>query len=150
MTSSTATVWLKFDAIFVIGFGAVMAAAALPALSAPTTLLLDLAFLPLDGAQSMDTPAGRLFSAVTGGVLVGWGVLLWLIADRLIPRDPALARQMILLSLLTWFVIDSMGSAVSGGYGNLLGNIVFLLMFLIPTLQLPRTAKTLRGADSPT
>lgn len=143
MTSATAIVWLKFDALFVIGFGAMMAAAALPVLAAPTTLLLDLAFFPLDGAQSMDAPAIRLFSAICGGVLVGWGALLWLVADRLAPRDPGLARLMILLSLVSWFVVDSIGSAVSGGHGNVLGNTVFLLMFLIPALHLPRAADAL-------
>lgn len=139
MSPTAATAWLKFDAIVVIAFGAMMAAAALPALAAPTAALLDLVFFPLDGAQPIDTPSLRLLSAICGGVLVGWGALLWLVADRLVPRDPGLARSMILLSLGAWFVVDSTGSVVSGGHWNVLGNLGFLLLFVVPAWQLPRS-----------
>lgn len=140
MTPTTAATWLKYDAIFVIGFGVMMAAAALPALAAPTTLLLDLVFFPLDAAQPIDTPSLRLLSAICGGVLVGWGVLLWLVADRLAARDPGLARSMILLSLGAWFVVDSTGSVLSGGHWNVLGNLGFLLLFAVPAWHLPQSA----------
>jgi hypothetical protein len=60
-----------------------------------------------------------------------------MIAARLVPRDPTLARQILLISLCTWFIVDSTGSIVSGGNWNVLGNLFFLLVFLIPTLQLP-------------
>jgi hypothetical protein len=34
--------------------------------------------------------------------------------------------------------VDSTGSVVSGGHWNVLGNLGFLLVFVIPALQLPK------------
>lgn len=136
MKQAHAVVWLKASTIFAIGFGLMMVAAAVPALSAPMNFLLDLVFSPLDGAQGMGDPQVRLLSAIGGGVMVGWGCAIWMILTRLVPGDAQLARSILLVSLCTWFVVDSTGSVLSGGHWNVVGNIGFLLIFLIPALQL--------------
>lgn len=135
MTQQQATGGLKFAAAVVIAFGLVMAAASLAALAAPTALLIDLVFFPIDGAQSMADPVVRFMSAICGGVMVGWGAMLWLLVTRLLPRDPALTRQLILISVFSWFIVDSTGSMLSGGHWNVLGNLGFLLIFAIPARQ---------------
>lgn len=137
MTHAQVTTLLKLAAATVIGFGLMMAAAAVPSLTAPTALLLDLVFFPVDSSPTMAEPVVRFLSAICGGVLVGWGVSIWLIVTRLLPRDPALARQLILVSVCSWFLVDSCGSILSGGHWNVVGNIGFLLIFLVPALQLP-------------
>lgn len=138
MTQDQVILWLKVAAATVVGFGLMMTAAAVPSLMQPTALLLDLVFFPLDHSPTMSEPVVRLLSAICGGVLVGWGVSLWQIVTRLLPRDPSLARQLILTGVSSWFVIDSCGSIASGGHWNVLGNIGFLLIFVIPVLQLPK------------
>jgi hypothetical protein len=98
--------------------------------------LLDLVFFPLDGAQTLSDPPTRLFSAIGGGVMAGWGCTIWMIITRLGPRDPDLSRALILVGLWAWFIVDSTGSILSGAHWNAVANIGFLLIFLIPAWQL--------------
>ena len=136
MTQTQIADCLKIGAALVVAFGLMMAAASLSTLTAPTAWLIDLVFFPVDGAQTMADPVVRLMSAICGGVLVGWGAMIWLLVTRLLPRDPALTRQLILISVCSWFVIDSTGSVLSGGHWNVLGNLGFLLLFVVPAAQL--------------
>lgn len=115
----------------VLGFGVVLAFAALPATSGPTVLLADLVFWPIDGAQELSQES-RLLSAVIGGVMVGWGTLLLLMIRELFPREPDLVRKLILRSVWAWFVVDSVGSMVAEAPINVVLNLGFLLAFVIP------------------
>ena len=124
--------WLKIGSAITFGFGILIAAAAIPALQAPTGLLLDLVYFPVDGAQQNDGEAARILSAVTGGVLAGWAAMIWLVATELYPRDPALGRRLILLSVGIWFVIDSSMSIAAGALLNAIFNVGFLLVFVLP------------------
>ncbi|MGI9409275.1 MAG: hypothetical protein ACR2OV_04330, partial [Hyphomicrobiaceae bacterium] len=99
--------------------------------------LLDLVIWPVDGVQAISGPEMRLLSAVSGGVMVGWGILLWLVATRLYPKDPVLARTLILASIGTWFLIDSLASIVAGAPLNALLNVSFLVLFSWPLMRTP-------------
>lgn len=123
---------LKGGAIVLVLFGIMAAAAAVPALSAPTLLLLDLAFWPLDGAQSLAAPETRLLCAISGGMLVGWGALLFLVADQIASTDAPLVCKLVLTSIGSWFVVDSLGSIAAGAPVNALFNVGFLLLFFWP------------------
>ncbi|MCP5081471.1 MAG: hypothetical protein GY948_07220 [Alphaproteobacteria bacterium] len=118
-----------------------MAAAVVPALSYPAVFFLDLALWPLDGAQSLAAPETRLLCAVGVGMLVGWGALLYLLADQVYLHEPALVRKIVLVSICSWFVVDSMGSIAAGAPMNALFNIGLLALFALPVLktQSPQT-----------
>jgi hypothetical protein len=132
MTQENTQRWLKFGSALTIFFGLLVAVAATPAGAAPTSFLADLIFFPIDGAQNVGAPETRLLNAIGGGVMAGWGVLLWLLTTRLYPRDPKLARQLIIPSIVTWFVIDSTGSILAGAPLNAVFNVSFLLIFCVP------------------
>lgn len=132
MEIATRIRWLRAGAVIVIAFGVLIAAAAMPALRGPAELLLDLVYWPVDGAETAGGAAARLLSAITGGVMTGWGVMLWLIASELYPQRPALGRRIILLSVGSWFVVDSAMSVAAGAPLNALFNVGFLLIFVLP------------------
>jgi hypothetical protein len=132
MNITTRVAWLKTGSAITIGFGVIIAAAAIPALQAPTALLLDLVYLPLDGAPSTGGSSARLLSAISGGVLVGWGLMMWLLATTLYAKEPDLCRKIILTSIIAWFVIDSSMSIAAGAILNAFFNIGFLLVFALP------------------
>lgn len=132
MNLNTRIAWLKTGASVTIGFGVLIAAAATPALQAPTGFLLDVVFLPLDGAPSTGGQAARLLSAISGGVLVGWGLMMWLLATSLYAREPAICRKIILTSIVSWFLVDSSMSIAAGAILNAFFNIGFLLVFAVP------------------
>jgi hypothetical protein len=124
--------WLKFGSALTIFFGALVAAAATPMGAAPTEFLADLIFFPVDSAQDLSAPETRLISAIGGGVMAGWGVLLWMLSTQLFPINQALAAKLIITSIVTWFVIDSTGSILAGAPLNAVFNVSFLLIFCVP------------------
>jgi hypothetical protein len=129
---TTTLSWLKFSSAVYIGFGIMTALSALPAAAGLTLFLTDLVLWPLDGAQSLSAPETRLFCGIAGGVATGWGVMLWLLSTRLYPREPQLARTIILASVVSWFVVDGIGSTLAGAPGNVVLNVVFLALFTVP------------------
>lgn len=70
--------------------------------------------------------------AVIGGVMVGWGVALFLIARTLVSRGSRAGWWMITASLLAWFVPDTSYSLLSGYWQNAVLNSAFGLLFAIP------------------
>ncbi|MEM6514205.1 MAG: excinuclease ABC subunit A [Pseudomonadota bacterium] len=127
--------WLKAGSAITFISGLLIGAAAIPALSGPTTWLLDLVVFPLDGAQSLIGTEPRLLCAITGGLLGGLGVMMWLVTTEVFASHPELGRSLILKSILTWFVIDSGLSVAAGAPLNVIGNVGFLLVFVLPVLQ---------------
>ncbi len=132
MSNQATVTWLKAASAVVIAFGLLMAPASIPAASGPTGLLVDLVFWPVNGAEGIPSPEMRLLCAITGGLLVGWGAMIWLVATRLYPREPALARGIILTSAGAWFIVDSVGSVAAGAPLNAALNVGFLLLFVLP------------------
>ena len=132
MHGSPTVTWLKIASAVVMGFGILLLLAAHPAMSAPVVLLSDLIFWPIDGTQSVDASETRLLSGILGGVMAGWGILLWMVSTRLYPREPDLARTLILTSIWVWFVVDGIGSTLAGAPLNVLLNVGFLALFVVP------------------
>lgn len=126
---------LRFAAGVTMGFGLMTALAALPQLAAPTVMLADILIWPVDGAETGSLPEARLLYAIAGGVLTGWGWMIWLLAGEAMDRQPELVRAIIRQSLLLWFAVDSTGSVLAGAPLNVLANGAFLALFLVPTLQ---------------
>ena len=132
MSGHATTRLLQGAAVTVMVSGVIVAGSAYPATAGVTRFLVDLIFWPIDGQQSLDAPETRLLGAVCGGVMAGWGLMLWLVAARLYPREPALARSIILGSVAVWFVTDSTGSVMAGAPLNAVFNVGFLLAFWLP------------------
>ena len=132
MSPQTTGHWLKAASVIVIGFGLLTALAAWLPFNLPAFWLVDLMFLPFDGQPNLNGPEARLLSGILGGVLVGFGVTQWLISSRLYPREPGLARTIILASMGVWFVVDSIASVIAGAPFNVVMNVPFLSMFVVP------------------
>lgn len=123
--------WLKAAAGIVIGVGLILAAGAWPPLAAPLVFLADLIIWPLDGLQTLGASETRVFMAISGGVMVGWGVTLWKLADYLISEHLAAVRSITMTGLYSWFVVDSIGSVAAGVPLNALANVSFVVLFLL-------------------
>jgi hypothetical protein len=143
MPVSTDIVWLKAaSAILMIGFGLMFAFAAFPPAALPSLLFVDALFWPLDGMQTLAAPETRLVLAIGGGITAGWGMLVWQVATHLMPSDPAMARTILLRSLLTWFVVDSTCSWLADAPQNIPANLLFLAAFLLPLIRMQRQGAT--------
>lgn len=139
MSVSTAVLWLKCaSAVLMTGFGLMFALAAHPATAGLATFFLDALIWPLDGAQSFGGQEARIITAIGGGITVGWGVLVWMVASHILPENPALGRAILLRSLLAWFLVDSTASVLADVPQNAVANVLFLLVFLYPLWRMER------------
>ncbi len=124
--------WLLITALVVGAFGPVFALGAMEATSEPARWTLDLLSWPLDGRESYDFATMRFLSALTGGFLFGWGVMIWCLRAWVYDIAPEPVRRTVLTSLLAWFVLDSAGSIASGTPSNAFFNILVLLLAVGP------------------
>jgi hypothetical protein len=124
--------WLKVTALVVGSFGPVFFLGTLAATSEPARFTLDLLSWPLDDQTSFTDPDTRFLSALTGGFLLGWGVMIWLLSEWVYDRAPEGVRKTVLLGLLAWFGLDSAGSLASGNPTNVVFNVLVLLVAVGP------------------
>ncbi len=135
MTIETRVQALKILAFaLLIGPGLIMVAG----LGFPVLFLveafLDLAHLPIDGGQPIDSDAARLLNAILGGILVGFGTIIWRVAGKVFLTDPSLGASILVPAMLAWFVTDSAGSILAGAWFNAVLNALILVALLFPIL----------------
>ena len=140
MTHATRVTALKWAAGVVMGFGVICTLA----LATPVVVIIEqflrLATLSGQAPAVLDTVDGRLTVAILGGITAGWGAMIWMVVTRIYVEQPALAGPIIVASTATWFVVDSIGSVLSGAAFNVVLNLAFLAMLVLPVVW--RAAET--------
>ncbi len=124
--------WLKITAIVVGSFGPVFFLGTMAATAEPARWTLDFLAWPLDGATTYASHDTRFLSALTGGFLLGWGVMIWMLSVKVYDHAPEAVRQSVLIGILAWFVLDSAGSIASGTASNAGFNVLVLLVAVGP------------------
>lgn len=136
MTQKAHKFWLKITAIVIGSFGPIFFLGTMVSTLEPARLTLDLLSWPIDGATTYSSPDTRFLSALTGGFLFGWGVMVWCLSSWVYDHAPEAVRKAVLVGLLSWFVLDSSGSIASGNPSNAVIN-VFVLLLAVGPLWLP-------------
>lgn len=124
--------WLKVSALIIASFAPVFFLATLSATSAPAALILDIVSWPMDGAPDVDVPAVRYISALSAGFLLGWGVLVWALQAWVYDDAPDAVRRSVVLGFVAWFLIDTLGSVLSGIPLNAVFNTIVLFLGVGP------------------
>jgi len=141
MTHNFHKFWLKITA-FVIGFfGPVLTFGTMVSTMEPARLGLDILAWPIDGFPTYQYPDMRFLSALTGGFLVGWGVMVLLLSLFVYDKAPEGVRKTVVISLLGWFIFDSIGSIASGNPANAFFNVIVLLICVGP-MWIPAKSKS--------
>lgn len=130
--------WLKITALVVGSFGPIFFLGTMPATAEPARLTLDLLSFPIDGSITYASPDTRFLSALTGGFLLGWGIMIACLSIWVYDAAPNAVRKTVLVGLLAWFCLDSAGSIASGNGTNAIINIAVLLLAVGP-LWIPAT-----------
>jgi len=143
MNIKTISFQLKFASAVVIVFGVMCLLAAFPITRFALTLTADIIFWPPGNMSDINfAPEAILLSTILGGVMIGWGAMFWMITTHLLPKEPLLAKSLMLKSILIWFTFDTIGSLLGPAPMNALFNILFLVIFLVPLLQIRMQQKT--------
>jgi biotin transporter BioY len=124
--------WLKVTAFVVGSFGPIFFLGTMTATMEPARLTLDLLSFPIDGATTYQSPDTRFLSALTGGFLLGWGVMIWFLSVWVYDKAPEEVRKTVLIGVLSWFILDSSGSIASGNVSNAFFNVIVLLIAVGP------------------
>ena len=124
--------YLLVTAFVIASFGPVFFLGTMLATSEPARWTLDFLSWPLDGAQQYDAPTTRFLSALTGGFLLGWGVMVLGLRRWVYDLAPEGTRKAVLAGLFAWFVFDSSGSYASGNASNVFFNLIVLLLAIGP------------------
>jgi len=132
MTRQRSILWLKVASAITVVVGVVCALASHPATAVGWLWLFDLLKWPLDGDPAFFAVETRAVNAVLGGTMVGWGTLMYLLADPQLLRVAPQVPRLMLSALVAWFVVDCAGSLAAGLPGNLLLNLSFLVLFVPP------------------
>ncbi len=138
MTHAFHKFWLKIAAVVVGSFGPIFFLGTMAATLEPARLTLDILSWPIDGATTYASPDTRFLSALTGGFLLGWGVMIWCLSAWVYDAAPEGVRRAVLTGTLAWFVLDSAGSIASGNASNALFNVVVLLVAVGPLWRAAR------------
>lgn len=124
--------WLKISALVVASFGPIFFLGTMVATMEPARFTLDLISWPLDGQTTYASPDTRFLSALAGGFLMGWGVMVWCLSEWVYDYAPEMVRRAVLYSFLAWYIVDSTGSVLSGNASNAFFNILVLLLGVGP------------------
>lgn len=124
--------WLLVTAVVVGSFGPVFSLATQPATDELARWTLDLLAWPLDGTQHYSDGAMRFLSALTGGFLLGWGVMIFCLRQWVYDAAPEQTRRAVVCGVLAWFVLDSAGSIAAGVASNAVFNVIVLLLAVGP------------------
>ena len=138
MTHKTHKLWLKITAISIIAYAILFFIGTLKQAERIIELVLDFSSYPVDGLQNYDSNSTIFLSALLGGILFGWGILIWFLSTKIYDLAPEQTRKIVLISLLSWFFIDGLGCVFSGNSANVIANI-FLLLILVGPLWKPAT-----------
>ncbi|QLC21176.1 hypothetical protein HFP51_02630 [Parasphingopyxis sp. CP4] len=132
MTQEFHKFWLKITAIVIASFAPIFFLGTMDATLEPARWSLDLLSWPLDGAQTYESSDTRFLSALTGGFLLGWGVMIWILSGSVYDAAPEGVRKAVLAGAISWFLLDSAGSITSGNASNAAFNVIILLIAVGP------------------
>ncbi len=119
--------WLKCSAIAIALFGPLYFFGTMEATREPVRWMMDLLSWPIDGATTWLHPDTHFLSALTGGFLLGWGIMIWCLAVWVFDVAPEGVRKSLVAGAVAWFFLDSAGSITSGNASNAFFNIIVLL-----------------------
>ncbi|MCE2994148.1 MAG: hypothetical protein ACK5RG_10900 [Cyclobacteriaceae bacterium] len=98
--------WLKITAVVVGSFGPIFFLGTMTTTMEPARFTLDLLSWPIDGITTYQSPDTRFLSALTGGFLLGWGVMIWFLSIWVYDHAPEAVRKSVLIGILSWFFLD--------------------------------------------
>lgn len=134
MTPQSAARLMRIAAWLTIVSGIAIAAAVIDGMGSGFDLFLGLVIPGSEGMAALASTEAKMITAIDGGLLAGFGAMLLLIAAPAIEQGNSQIMRAATISLLVWFVIDGVGSAIAGAPLNILSNSLFLIAYLLPLI----------------
>ena len=114
-----------------IAIGTIFALSALPMLHPLTRTFLQIAYWPVNQVPADLVVPIPLLVAISGGLTVGFGGLLWALGTYVAPLSPEAASKVTWVTAWSWFCTDSTISIFVGAPFNAVLNLTFLALMLL-------------------
>ena len=114
-----------------IVIGVLFALTALPLLHPAARIFLQIAYWPMQQVPFGLIVPIPLLVAITGGLTVGLGGMLWALGTYVAPLSPDAARKVTWVAAWSWFCTDSTASILVGAPFNAVLNLTFLALMLL-------------------
>ena len=127
--------WMTVWCLAVGLFGIILAGGGLEATSGPVVLIFSI----LNGPGEFELEPHMSFSlAVLGAVTIGWCLTLLAAvkaANQLNKQQSKSVWGMVTVSVVNWYVIDSILSIATGFLLNVVPNTMYITAFLLPVIR---------------
>lgn len=131
MTQKFHKFWLIITAIVVGSFGPIFSLGTTIETSAFPSWTLDVLSWSM-GTHNYEAPTTRFLTALTGGFLFGFGMCILLLQKWVYDKAPNETRKAVVGGLLSWCILDSIGSITSGNSINAFFNVIVILIAVGP------------------
>ena len=132
MTRQAQKNYLLFTALVIGCFAPIYLLGAAVSTAEVTRWSMDLFDWPLDGQTTWAAKETRFLSALAGGFLLGWAVLVWCLRTWVYDLAPDGVRRSVVVSGVAWYLLDSAGSVLAGVPENAITNVVILALAVGP------------------
>lgn len=132
MSPQSAARMMRIAAWITLLSGIGIAAALVPGLERMFNGFLAIVIPGSEGMAALTTTEAKMITAIDGGLLAGFGVMLLLIVVPAIEAGNDVIKRAATIAILVWFVVDGTGSAIAGAPLNIVSNSVFLIAYLVP------------------
>lgn len=122
---------MKLAAWATIGIGVFFAASALPILHPAVHLFLSIVYWPFNDVPSDLSVPTPLLVAISGGLMTGFGGMLWALGHYVSPISELAAARVTQVAAWSWFCTDSTMSVLVGAPVNVGINALFLILMLV-------------------
>lgn len=85
---------------------------------------------PTCNLQILNANSTIFLSALLGAILFGWGILIWFMSGTIYNKVPEELRKTVLISVISVFVVDTLGSVLSDNAFNEVANVIILLVLI--------------------
>ena len=134
MSLKTRSKFMMVIAVVFFIYSVLWALAPYPSINLPARLILDLADWPLDNlAKPLDRNTQWL-SSIAAGILAAVSIFLGGIVVPAIKEGNISIVRTTIVAMVTWYLIDSIGSVASGVASNVFFNSIYLILILTPLL----------------
>ncbi len=134
MSPKTAANMMRIVAWITLLSGIGIVAALVPGLEIGFNIFLGVVIPGSEGMAALATTEAKMTTAIVGGLFSGIGTMLLLIVAPAIEQSNRAIVLAATYTLLIWFVVDGIGSALAGAPLNIVSNSIFLAAYLVPML----------------
>jgi hypothetical protein len=127
--------WMSAWAVFVMLFGVILAAGAIPATDGATRLFFAILGKPL---PEVPDELFRFTIGLIGAITIGWGLTFYAAFKALHSLDGAVAApiwRFLNIGIFAWYIIDSAISIATGFWTNAVSNTLLMILYYIPVLK---------------